>query len=122
MTSCIDWPRTASGDCSPIAHRTASVTLDLPEPFGPTTTEMPVPKSRRVRSGKDLKPLSVSDLRCTSVLLVGVAQHDLRLVLLVEERVERLLRGVLLGVLLRAPRAAPDLLRLDQGDHLERPV
>ena len=35
ITSCIDWPRTASGDCSPIAHSTASVTFDLPEPFGP---------------------------------------------------------------------------------------
>src|SRR3712207_2566576 len=123
MTSCIDCPRTASGDCSPIAQSTASVTLDLPEPFGPTTTEMPVPKSSRVRSGKDLKPLSVSDLRCTSVLLVGVLQHDLRLlVLVVEERVERLLRGVLLGVLLGAPRAAADLGVLHQRDHLERPV
>ena len=66
MTSCIDWPRTASGDCSPIAHSTASVTLDLPEPLGPTMTETPGPNSSRVRSGKDLKPLRVSDLRCTA--------------------------------------------------------
>ena len=65
MTSRIDWPRTASGDCSPIAHRTASVTLDLPDPLGPTTTDTPGPNSSLVRSGKDLKPLSVSDLRCT---------------------------------------------------------
>src|SRR5882757_3119788 len=63
ITSCIDWPRTASGDCSPIAHSTASVTLDLPEPFGPTTTLTPGPKSRRVRSGNDLKPFRVSDFR-----------------------------------------------------------
>src|SRR6516164_7380320 len=62
MTSCIDCPRTASGDCSPIAHRTASVTLDLPEPLGPTTTLTPGPNSSRVRSGNDLKPLSVSEL------------------------------------------------------------
>src|SRR6516164_3896355 len=65
MTSCIDWPRTASGDCSPIAHSTVSVMSDLPEPFGPTTTLTPEPKSSRARSGKDLKPFNVSDFRCT---------------------------------------------------------
>ena len=52
MTSCIDWPRTASGDCSPIAHRTASVTLDLPEPLGPTMTETP---------GVELQPRAVGE-------------------------------------------------------------
>ena len=65
MTSCIDWPRTASGDCSPIAHSTASVMLDLPEPLGPTMTDTPSPNSSFVRSGKDLKPFRVSDFRCT---------------------------------------------------------
>src|SRR4029453_19626694 len=91
MTSCIDWPRTASGDCSPIAHSTASVTLDLPEPLGPTITDTPGENSRRVRSGKDLKPFRVSDLRCTS------GPH----------RVQRRLGGPPLRVLLRtaAPRA-----------------
>ena len=69
ITSCIDWPRTASGDCSPSAHRTASVTLDLPEPLGPTITDTPGANSSRVRSGKDLKPLSTIVLRCTSGLL-----------------------------------------------------
>src|SRR6185437_4896215 len=64
ITSCIDWPRTARGDCSPIAHRSASVTFDLPEPFGPTTTLTPGPKSSLVRSGKDLKPFRVSAFRC----------------------------------------------------------
>ena len=64
ITSCIDWPRTASGDCSPSAHSTASVTLDLPEPLGPTITETPGANSSRVRSGKDLKPFRVNDLRC----------------------------------------------------------
>src|SRR5438270_5702869 len=63
MTSCIDWPRTAPGDCSPRAHSTASVTLDLPEPFGPTITLTPGPNSSLVRSGNDLKPLSVIDFR-----------------------------------------------------------
>ena len=67
ITSCIDWPRTASGDCSPSAHSTASVTLDLPEPLGPTITDTPGENSSRVRSGNDLKPLRVIDLRCTPV-------------------------------------------------------
>src|SRR5947208_12140937 len=79
ITSCIDCPRTASGDCSPIAHSTASVTFDLPEPFGPTTTETPRPNSSRVRSGNDLKPLSVSDFRYmpapSSLVLVGRVEH-----------------------------------------------
>ena len=64
ITSCIDWPRTASGDCSPIAHSTASVMFDLPEPFGPTTTDTPGANSSRVRSGNDLKPLRVIERRC----------------------------------------------------------
>ena len=64
ITSCIDWPRTASGDCSPSAHSTASVMFDLPEPLGPTITLTPSPNSSRVRSGNDLKPLIVIDFRC----------------------------------------------------------
>jgi hypothetical protein len=51
MTSCIDWPRTASGDCSPIAHSTRRSRWTCPSRSGPTTTEMPVPNSSRVRSG-----------------------------------------------------------------------
>ena len=66
ITSCIDWPRTASGDCSPMAHSTASVMLDLPEPFGPTTTDTPGEKSSLVLSGNDLKPFSVIERRCIS--------------------------------------------------------
>ena len=90
--------RTASGDCSPIAHRTASVTFNLPEPFGPTTTLTPGPKSRCVRSGKDLKPFNVSDFRRIQfpASFAGQPVHGLS-------------RSLLLGVLL-APAAslAPD--------------
>ena len=64
ITSFIDWPRTASGDCSPSAHSTASVMFDLPEPFGPTTTDTPVPNSSLVRFGKDLKPFMEIERRC----------------------------------------------------------
>src|SRR5687767_7992923 len=62
--SCIVWPRTLSGLCSPSAQRTASVTFDLPQPFGPTITLTPGEKTSLVRSGKDLKPLIVIELRC----------------------------------------------------------
>src|SRR4030088_745285 len=110
MTSCIDWPRTAIGDCSPSAQRTASVMFDLPDPFGPTITLTPAPNSSRVRSGNDLKPLIVIDFRCISVA-------HLRL-----HRLERGLRGLLLGVLLAATTAAADLYAADPGADGERPV
>ena len=63
--SCIVWPRTASGLCSPSAQSTASVMLDLPQPLGPTMTLTPGENSSRVRSGNDLNPLIVIELRCT---------------------------------------------------------
>jgi hypothetical protein len=64
ITSFMSWPRTASGDCSPSAHSTASVMFDLPDPFGPTITETPVPNSSLVRCGKDLKPFIEIERRC----------------------------------------------------------
>src|ERR1700691_1982388 len=100
MTSCIDWPRTASGDCSPSAHRTASVTFDLPEPLGPTMTLTPGPNSSLQRSGNDLKPLTVMDFRYTGGLLSSGAWL---------KRLQRDLRRFLLGVLLAASDAGADL-------------
>jgi hypothetical protein len=38
--------------------------FDLPDPFGPTTTDTPVPNSSLVRSGKDLKPFIDIERRC----------------------------------------------------------
>src|SRR4051812_45396765 len=104
ITSCIDWPRTASGDCSPSAHSTASVMLDLPEPFGPTITDTPGENVSRVRSGKDLKPFSVIELRCMS------------------DELQRRLARRLLGVLLGAPGAVRHRLAVDERDHRERPL
>ena len=43
----------------------ASTTFDFPEPFGPTTHVTPGSNSKDVDDAKDLKPLSVSDFRCT---------------------------------------------------------
>src|SRR6185312_9820735 len=115
ITSCIDCPRTASGDCSPIAHSTASVTLDLPEPFGPTTTLTPSPKSRRVRSGNDLKPFSVSDLSLIGPPIRPSSSLPAQLL-------DRHPRGLLLGVLLAASLPAADLLAVDQRDHRVDPL
>ena len=92
-------PRTASGDCSPSAHSTASVMFDLPEPFGPTITLTPSPNCSRVRSGKDLKPLIVIDLRCTRSL--ADARRS-------PARSTSIARGVLLGKLPAAPVPLPD--------------
>src|SRR5438045_4071513 len=107
ITSCIVWPRTASGDCSPSAHSTASVMFDLPEPFGPTITLTPGLNSSRVRSGNDLKPLRMIDFRYMPGSL---------------ERLKRHLRRLLLGVLLAPATAAPDLDAADVGAHREHPV
>jgi len=55
----------------PITHANASRMLDLPEPFGPTTTFTPVEKSSRVRSANDLNPRSV---RCFSFTALEVTR------------------------------------------------
>src|SRR5689334_20492013 len=107
ITSCIDCPRTASGDCSPSAHSTASVTFDLPEPFGPTITLTPGPNSSRVRSGNDLNPLRVIDFKYTATSLECVQGH---------------LRGLLLGVLLAPAPPAADLHAADRGADREHPI
>ena len=67
ITSSIFWLRTELGAWAPSTHAMASTTLDLPEPFGPTTTVTPGSSSITVVSAKDLKPLRVSDLRNTSI-------------------------------------------------------
>src|SRR6185369_15177580 len=46
ITSCIDSPRSAEAFDSPSTQRTASMTLDLPQPLGPT---MPTADGRRAR-------------------------------------------------------------------------
>src|SRR5437764_14030441 len=63
MTSAISPPRSALADCSPKTQRTASETLDLPQPLGPTMAVTPGRKLRAVLSAKDLKPKAVRFLR-----------------------------------------------------------
>src|SRR5439155_15170678 len=58
MTSAISPPRRLLADCSPSTQRTASTTLDLPLPLGPTTAVTPGGNSKTVLSAKLLKPTS----------------------------------------------------------------
>ena len=59
MTSCIESPRNAAARDSPRTQRTASITLDLPQPFGPTTPTSCPGTCIEVGSTKDLKPASL---------------------------------------------------------------
>src|SRR5690606_31119029 len=64
ITTCILPPRSAFARCSPITQVSASTTLDLPEPLGPTTQVMPGSKRSVVADAKDLKPFNVRLFRC----------------------------------------------------------
>ncbi len=65
ITSSIDPPRNDLAPCSPITQASASTTLDLPDPLGPTTQVIPGSKLSVVAEANDLKPRRVSVLRCT---------------------------------------------------------
>src|SRR6202140_2685669 len=58
-TSSILPPRSDLTPCSPITQDRASTTLDLPEPFGPTTQVMPGSRRSVVAEANDLKPRMV---------------------------------------------------------------
>src|SRR3954447_1328950 len=59
ITSSIFPPRSDLAPCSPITQASASTTLDLPEPFGPTTQVIPGSRRSVVEDAKDLKPRNV---------------------------------------------------------------
>src|SRR5690606_20986249 len=59
MTSVIESPRRRLAELSPITQRTASMTFDFPQPFGPTTPTRLLGKGMMVGSTKDLKPASL---------------------------------------------------------------
>src|SRR4051794_39299218 len=88
MTSSIFPPRSDLAPCSPSTHEIASTTLDLPEPFGPTTHVIPGSNRSVVEDANDLKPRSVRLFRCTAGVL----------------REERDRRGRPLATLTDAPR------------------
>src|SRR5579863_4733887 len=66
MTSSILELRSALVLWAPSTQVTASTTLDLPEPLGPTTAVTPVSNSSTVLSAKDLKPFIVNRFRNTA--------------------------------------------------------
>jgi len=59
MTSSILPPRSDLALASPITQASASTTLDLPEPLGPTMQVMPGSNCRVVEEAKDLNPFRV---------------------------------------------------------------
>jgi hypothetical protein len=59
MTSVMFSPRSCFAELSPITQRTASMMLDLPQPFGPTTAQRLPGRVTVVGSTKDLKPASL---------------------------------------------------------------
>ena len=59
MTSVRFSPRSCFAELSPMTQRTASMMLDLPQPFGPTTAQRFPGKVTVVASTKDLKPASL---------------------------------------------------------------
>src|SRR5699024_7686355 len=71
MTSCILPPRSVFALPSPMTQASASTTLDLPEPSGPTTAQIPGSNFRVVADANDLKPLSVNDFKCIALILQG---------------------------------------------------
>ena len=75
ITSVRESPRRRLAELSPMTQRTASMMLDLPQPFGPTTPVMLVGRCRTVGSTKDLKPDSlIVERRMGSNSLSGAGQ------------------------------------------------
>src|SRR5206468_9452873 len=63
ITSCMCSPRSCLAEDSPSTQRTASITLDLPHPLGPTTPTSCPGTAMVVGSTKDLKPASLTEVR-----------------------------------------------------------
>src|SRR6478672_4586079 len=78
MTSSILPPRSDLAPCSPITQASASTTLDLPEPLGPTMQVIPGSSCSVVEEAKDLKPLSVRLLRYNVCSLRSPSSEVLR--------------------------------------------
>src|SRR5262245_32195375 len=83
-TSSILPPRSGLTPCWPITQANASTTLDLPDPFGPTTHVMPGSKRSVVAEANDLNPRSVRLFRYTAcsphpLALNPIAPYRLRL-------------------------------------------
>ena len=69
MTSSISPPRICLAEVSPITQRSASIRLDLPQPFGPTMPVSPGSISSSAGSTNDLKPVIRSLVNCNNAPL-----------------------------------------------------
>src|SRR3954470_22491389 len=78
ITSVISPPRRLLALCSPSTQRTASTTLLLPEPFGPTTAVTPGAKENSVLSANDLKPTSSRRLSMRRHPCLALLSHPVR--------------------------------------------
>ena len=76
MTSSILAERSERGPWAPSTQVTASTTLDLPLPFGPTTTVIPGSNSNTVGSAKDLNPFMLSDFKNIGATLPGAYRFE----------------------------------------------
>ena len=74
MTSSILAERSERGPWAPSTQVTASTTLDLPLPLGPTTTVIPGSNSNTVGSAKDLNPFMLSDFKNIGATLPGASR------------------------------------------------
>src|SRR5690349_3848031 len=77
-TSSILPPRRVLTPCSPITQEKASTTLDLPDPFGPTTQVIPGSKRSVVADANDLNPRRVRVFRYTCRLPFPHGHRPLR--------------------------------------------
>ncbi len=64
-------PRNCLASRSPSTQRKASITLDLPEPFGPTIAVTLSGNSKIVLPAKDLKPCNSKRRKKLLVLLIA---------------------------------------------------
>ena len=71
ITSVMESPRRRLAADSPSTHLTASMILDLPQPFGPTTAVILVGRCKVVGSTKDLKPASLTVARRIARTILG---------------------------------------------------
>src|ERR1700761_9651652 len=77
MTSSILPPRRLFAPCSPMTQESASTTLDLPEPLGPTTQVIPGSRRSVVAEANDLNPRSVRVFRYTAPHLPRICPDEL---------------------------------------------